>query len=335
MISTSYDTKHPKRARTLKWTLRSLGALAGVIAALALSGAVFEAAASHSDAANLSAPGRLVDVGGFRLHLNCIAEGSPTVVLDAGLSRDSLDWSLVQPEVARTTRVCAYDRAGMGWSEASPHPRTPEVIAEELHTLLANADIAGPYVLVAHSLAGKYARMFAIQHPSEVAGVVLVDARHEYMDEITTAEDNQAFFAAVDAQGAQYAWARRLGVVRTFGSSLAGTPAFSPATRSTMALLATSPSAIAATRAEARKRGANDADLRTANLGRRPLIVLAAGQSLAGIPHWDEAQQSQASLSARGEIRIAQASSHCIQCDDPALAIEAIEDVVSAVRTQR
>jgi pimeloyl-ACP methyl ester carboxylesterase len=331
-ISTSRDAGRPKFPGALTWVLRSLAAVLALATVLALSGAAFEAIASSRDAAALPPAGRLVEVGGFRLHLNCTGEGTPTVVLDAGLSRDSLDWSLVQPDVARTTRVCAYDRAGMGWSDSSPHQRTPVAIAEELHTLLNNAGVSGPYVLVAHSLSGKYARIFALRHPREVAGVVLVDARHEYVDGFTTPEENQAFFAAADAQGDTYAWARRLGVVRVFGSSLAGTPAFPAATRRAMALVATRPNAITATSAEARQRAANDAELEASSLGDLPLIVLAAGDSMTGIPHWNEAQQRQAALSSRGELRIAQGSSHCIQCDDPEVVIRAIEAVVAAAR---
>src|SRR3712207_9386654 len=96
--------------------------------------------------------GQMVDVGGYHLHINCVGTGSPTVVIDAGLGDWSASWSSgVQPEAARSTRVCAYDRAGMGWSERGPLPRTAERFAEELHTLLRNANISGPYVLVGHS----------------------------------------------------------------------------------------------------------------------------------------------------------------------------------------
>ena len=121
-------------------------------------------------------------MGGYSLHIQCVGTGSPTVVLDAGLGGTSLDWNLVQTEIGPTTQVCAYDRAGMGWSDTGPAPRTPGQIARELHTLLTNAGIPGPYVLVGHSAGGKNVRMFALQYPDEVAGMVLVDARSEYVD---------------------------------------------------------------------------------------------------------------------------------------------------------
>src|SRR3954451_15791966 len=177
--------------RVLRGIGKGLAALVGLIAILALAGASYEAIAATGDARHYPPAGQLVDVGGFRLHIDCVGTGSPTVVLDAGLGGSSLDWSLVQSELGRSTRVCAYDRAGMGWSDPGPQPRTPGQIARELHTLLTNAGIAGPYVLVGHSLAGKNVRLFALQHPDQVAGMVLVDARSEYVDDHTSAANAQ------------------------------------------------------------------------------------------------------------------------------------------------
>src|SRR5688500_4633460 len=133
-----------KGGRILRRVVLGLGGVFTLIASLALAGAAYEAIASRGDARAYPPPGQVVDVGGYRLHLHCVGTGSPTVVLDAGLGGSSLDWSLVQPEIGQTTRVCAYDRAGMGWSDSSPQPRTPGVIARELHTLLTNAGIEGP-----------------------------------------------------------------------------------------------------------------------------------------------------------------------------------------------
>jgi len=120
----------------------------------------------------------MVDVGGYRLHLNCSGSGSPTVVIDTGWGDSSAGWGWVQPEVAKTTRICTYDRAGMGWSEASPQPRTAREFAKELHTLLANANEPGLFVLVGHSLAGYTMRVYAHDYPEEVAGLVLIDPQN-------------------------------------------------------------------------------------------------------------------------------------------------------------
>ena len=119
-----------------------------------------------------------MDVGGFRLHLHCAGEGTPAIILDAALGGSSVSWSLVQPELARFSRVCSYDRAGFGWSDAGPGPRTAGRIAEELHTLLERARVHPPFLLVGHSYGGLVAQIFAHRFRSEVAGMVLVDPAH-------------------------------------------------------------------------------------------------------------------------------------------------------------
>jgi pimeloyl-ACP methyl ester carboxylesterase len=123
-------------------------------------------------------PGKLVDVGGWNLHLNCTGmpqTGVPTVVFESGAGGTSFDWYFVQSEVANFTRACSYDRAGTAWSDVGPHPRTVHQMAFELHTLLANAGVSGPYVIVGHSFGGIIVRTFQAQYPQDVAGMVLVD----------------------------------------------------------------------------------------------------------------------------------------------------------------
>src|SRR5438067_2718349 len=127
----------------------------------------------------LRPPGRLVDVGGWRLHLNCTGEArasQPTVILEAGIGDFSVEWSLVQPGVAKFARVCSYDRAGDGWSDLGPHPRTMHQIVYELHTLLEKAGVKPPFVLVGHSYGGWLVRLYASTYPAEVAGLALVEA---------------------------------------------------------------------------------------------------------------------------------------------------------------
>jgi pimeloyl-ACP methyl ester carboxylesterase len=318
--------------------LRGIGwgvaALVGLLAVLALSGASYEAIAAAGDARRYPAPGQLVDVGGYRLHIQCVGAGSPTVVLDAGLGGSSLDWSLVQSELGITTRVCAYDRAGMGWSDPSPHPRTPRQIADELHTLLANADIAGPYVLVGHSLAGKNVRLFAMAHPDEVAGMVLVDTRSEYVDANTSPAEVQAFRQALAAQASQYQVARSVGVIRLMGASLWGGAAMPREMRTEGILLTTAQRSVDATTAEGLERAADDAQLQAApSLGNRPLIVLAAEQNMTATPYWDEAQRRQAALSTNGRLIVAASSGHAIHWEQPTLVIDAVRQVIEDVRS--
>jgi pimeloyl-ACP methyl ester carboxylesterase len=139
-------------------------------------------AASQNTTQQPRAAGRLVDIGGWKLHLNCVGRhelGQPTVILEAGGGDFSVTWALVQPAVATFTRVCSYDRAGSGWSELGPNPRTMRQMVYELHAVLSRAEIAPPYVLVGHSLGGFLVRMYTNAYPSDVSGLVLVDASHE------------------------------------------------------------------------------------------------------------------------------------------------------------
>lgn len=125
-----------------------------------------------------SIPGRLVDIGGHRLHIYCVGEGVPSIIFDSGVGGFSLEWSRVQNVLARRTRVCSYDRAGYGWSDLGPLPRTSERITRELHTLLERAGVAGPYIIAGHSFGGYNAQLFARNYPDQTAGLVLIDSSH-------------------------------------------------------------------------------------------------------------------------------------------------------------
>jgi len=161
--------------RTRRIRRTGLVLLAAVVA-LALIGAAYQAIATVTDSRNHPPPGQLIDVGGHSLHIYCRGTGTPTVILDALFPGTVSNWAWVQPEIAKTTRVCAYDRAGLGWSDSGPIPRDAVQQAAELHTLLTNAGVTGPYVLMGHSLGGLTVRMFADRYPDEVAGMVLVEA---------------------------------------------------------------------------------------------------------------------------------------------------------------
>lgn len=133
---------------------------------------------AHADIDILNPPGRLVDIGGYRLHIDCRGDGGPTVVMESGLGGTSLEWLPVQGFLSHYGRVCTYDRAGNGWSDLGPQPRTTSTIVEELKTLLEAAGERPPFVLVGHSFGGYTAQLFAERYPSLTAGVVLVDSSH-------------------------------------------------------------------------------------------------------------------------------------------------------------
>ena len=157
----------------------SLAAICLVAVSLAIMGALYEMIGRWRDAQRFPRRGHLVQVGSIRMNIDCDGRGSPTVILESGSGGPSIDWLMVQPGVAKFARVCSYDRAGYGWSDAGPKPRTSLQIAHELKQLLQAAGENGPYVLVGHSMGGYDIRVYAGQYPSDVVGMVLVDASHE------------------------------------------------------------------------------------------------------------------------------------------------------------
>src|SRR5688572_8846736 len=162
-----------------RWTKRILVGLLCFLILAAGAGASYQWLATRTELAATPPPGQLVDVGGHRLHLWCTGAGAPAVILESGLGGSSAGWGFVQPPIARFTRVCSYDRAGMGYSDPGPSPRTARRISDELATLIDRSRMDGPVVLVAASLGGLNVRVFASDHTDRVAGLVLVDASHE------------------------------------------------------------------------------------------------------------------------------------------------------------
>jgi|WetSurMetagenome_2_1015567.scaffolds.fasta_scaffold57770_2 pimeloyl-ACP methyl ester carboxylesterase len=162
-----------------RWVVRSAGFMALQLVIMALIGFAYEMISSWQERKAFPPPGEMVNVGGGRLHLLSEGKGTPTVVLDTGLGSSSLYWGKVMPLITPQTRVCVFDRAGYGWSDPGIPPRTTQQIAKELHTLLQNARLPTPYILVGWSFGGFTARMYAHLYPQEIAGIVLVESAHE------------------------------------------------------------------------------------------------------------------------------------------------------------
>jgi pimeloyl-ACP methyl ester carboxylesterase len=298
-------------------------------------------------------PGELVDVGGHRLHLFCQGTGGPTVVLDAGSGDFSLDWLLVLPRVTATTRVCAYDRAGLGWSEQGPAPRDAERAVAELRALLRNAGIAPPFVLVGHSSGGLRMQLFAAVYPEEAAGLVLVDSTID----LTVAEqlavlrpETRAAYeallrepAALGPPPADLDAAAVLPLIPEEGRPLLAVYAALEQRASHQRATADEAAALQASLAQVRRA---KAALGQPPFGDLPLAVLVNGvpgavASLAPPPSTASAVRLAvehelaahlASLSGRGTLIRAERSGHYIQLDEPDLVAATIQAIVGAAR---
>ena len=304
-----------------------LGRIVVLIIGLALVGAIYESVAEAADAKAYPAPGQLVDVGGHRLHINCTGTGSPTVVIVSGLGDWSTSWGVVQPEVAKTTRVCSYDRAGFGWSESSSLPSDAAQFAKELHTLLQNANIPGPYVMVGHSLGGFVVRIFANDYASEVAGVVLIDSMNPKQvtqppEHIQPSSQSQPF--SFQATLARFGIARLLVKIPGIAPSV-------PASEAAYYPLYVRPQSLQATDNEFQTLPASAAQAAAVKtFGDLPLIVLTA--KLNDIPSWPEWQNELLQLSSNSEHLFAENSGHNVQVDEPDAAVAAILKMVELVR---
>ena len=157
--------------------------IVALVAAAVAGSSSYNAIAVHQFWAANPPPGVFYTVNGHRMHMNCTGSGSPTIILDSGLGNDALIWGGVQPVLSETTRVCSYDRAGFGWSDALPAPRDADHIAAELRGLLLQAKVTGPIVLMGHSIAGLYMREYASRYPTDIAGIVFVDVSTPLQDE--------------------------------------------------------------------------------------------------------------------------------------------------------
>lgn len=302
---------------------------------LAIVGVIYQTAGAEADRKNHPARGNLIDVGGFKMHIYCMGEGSPTVILETLSGGTSSYWGWVQPEVAKETRVCVYDRAGRGWSEADPQPISLERTAGNLHTLLTNAGIEGPYILVGHSLGGIYVRQFAAQYPDEVVGMVLVDAAHpEQYDRYPQMVKDNEFYMRI---ARLYPYTARLGIHRLYFAT-GGEFDFGDLTepqKSELKVLWSSPEYFFSQLAESNARTSLYADgQRLGSLGDLPLIVISAGQG--GPVGWDELQKDLTTLSTNSvQITLPNAThvSLVFNQSDALKVSNAVLQIVDAVQT--
>jgi pimeloyl-ACP methyl ester carboxylesterase len=311
--------------------LLSLGRLMVVLLVLIVVGTIYESAAEAADVRAYPPAGQMVDVGGYRLHINCTGTGSPTVVIDAGLGDWSLMWSWVQGETAKTTRVCTYDRAGMGFSEAGPLPRNAEQFAKELHTLLKRGNIPGPYVLVGHSLGGLPVIMFAHDYPTEVGGVVLIDSMNPGQMTQSSAEMKSQTPSQSSGNPIPSLLAR-MGLVRLFAGSLGFGQNLLPDAKNVFTAFSVTPRSVQAWADEGASIPESLAQVDAVKtFGDLPLIVLSRGRDTD--TNWQAMQAKLLQLSSKSEPMIADKSGHNIEIDQPEAAVAAIVKMVGQLRT--
>jgi pimeloyl-ACP methyl ester carboxylesterase len=303
-----------------RWAKRTLIGLCGLIGVAALTGAAYQWIAARNDLAANPPPGRLVDVGGHKLHIWCTGSGEPTVILETGLGGSGLGWSLVQPEVAKFTRVCSYDRAGTGYSDPGPSPRTARRIAHELAQLLDRTGSSGPLVLVGASIGGLFVRVFASEQGERVVGLVLVDASHE--DQEMRVPRIAPFVPLLSSTG----------VFRLLGVSFGGAPeSLPPSVQRFARATAFRAAAYQATAAEGIHLPETAAEVRASRHKLAiPVVVVTAG--LGADAEWRDLQRDQVGLSDQGCQIIAEQSGHAIALGQPQAIVEPIRAIVHTAR---
>lgn len=346
------DTARHLTSRTWR---RRVGIAVGVVAGSVAVLVAFALFAASREQARLTeqfpAPGNLYDAAGVRLHIRCAGSGTPTIVLESGLGDSSLVWEKVYDDLSRMSRVCAYDRAGLGWSDPSADEPTVQRVAQRLHALLQAAGEDGPFVLVGHSLGGIYVRGFAHYYYDEVVGLVLVDSSHpEQLERLPLAP--QPSGAPTPSELVQQAHDTAdladVGLLALIRPQITTPPAMDPATQEAYRALALiDGSVFDAIASEMALDSESLAFARDnfAALGDIPLVVVAAGRT--DVPQgvavlgdqarrytaaWHALQAELADLSTNGRIVVADDSGHYVQLEQPKLVVTSIGDVLARSR---
>jgi pimeloyl-ACP methyl ester carboxylesterase len=312
-----------------------------VVVALPLAflamGFLYQTLASSSDWDRYPPPGELIDIGGYRLHLYCAGErkaDQPLVVIEAGSGSSSPDWVLVQPEIAEFARVCTYDRAGLGWSDPGPQPRSSQQYASELHTLLETAGEEPPFLLVAHSLGGHTVRIYTDEHPKDVVGMVLVDARLSSSD--------LPYNEMSPGQVMLWEFLARCGFFRLIGKQAmqARAPAIAERIPDYPYPIVWSPTYFETNRLEVMS--GSDSDKRAREIGPfgdLPLAVIMSDKSglFSQLPpdemedaeqRFRAGQQDLANLSTNGKFLIAEGSGHNIPVEEPEIIVATVREMM-------
>ena len=311
--------------KSLKRVVLWVGA-AVFVAIIATTG--LQAVLSHLSLRNNPPPGSLVELNGRKVHVLCAGEGSPTVILEAGLPGSSLTWMSVFSEIAELTRVCAYDRPGYGWSQPTTSPRTAETIVQELRVLLQSTGIQPPYILVGHSFGGLLMQLYATRFPNDFTGMVLVDSSHP--DQAHRTLDLQE----IDTISFAMKTLGPIGIVRL----LFPVPAGNPESRDVSVreqereLLMTSRTLRTATREMSGLRESlRQVTESTVDLGSKPLVVLSEGRRRA--ESWQALQEDLSRMSTNSEWQVVDGAGHFVQHDQPDVVVDAVRRVIEKLET--
>lgn len=345
------DNSSQPSVRRRRRGARTAKIIAGVIAGALLVGAIYEQVGERRDAARLPRIGTAVDIGGRTLNIECVGHGTPAVIFDAGAGGPGYLWSDIQTRVANETQACWFDRAGFGWSDPGPFPRTSAAMSADLHELLHRSGVPAPYIYVGHSLGGLNARVYNAMYPTDLAGVVFVDAAHED-------EPRRAPKFMLGHSAPKYLWhpiwiavqaARLFGLIR-LTTPRPALPA-DPTQRTKEQIidaLRRQPKSIAAL-ADASGPASYSQAESAPGFGDRPVVVLTRGKvSSAPNPSemdreynaylqvWmHEIQPKLARLSTHGRQIIVESSGHDIPAEAPDAVVAAVHDVLSQIRATR
>jgi pimeloyl-ACP methyl ester carboxylesterase len=331
----------------MRWIKRIALGLGGLILAAVLVGLSYEQIMRWRAPRDFPAPGKLVDVDGSRMQIDCRGSGSPTVILESGLDMmGSLSWSAVHDAMATTTRTCAYSRRGIMWSAPSSGQFSADGIARDLHTLLANAGERAPFVMVGHSLGGPYVMTFTRLYPQDVAGLVFVDASHPEQTE----RINRAIGKKLDTGDSLLKFANAItwtGVPRLVMSH-GDSGNIPPQAKAAQDAYISHSLASALQESEALDATFAAAG-RLRNLEDRPLVVLTAGKQIPPDALkslqltveqgrqiqtvWKGLHDEEASWSHHSRHEVVPDSTHYIQLDRPDVVIAAVREVVGNVRS--
>lgn len=349
----SQPNDSPYGNRLLRWARGAALALLALVIVLACLGATYQLVGNWRDARRFPQRGRTVHAGTLKMNIDCAGSGTPTVILEQGGGMPGLGWMKVQPQVAQFSRVCSYDRAGYGWSEPGPMPRTVPRMANELKALLDASGEKGPYVMAAASLGGPIVRLYTKLYPNDVAGLILVDASHEDQQKRAQSVQPPELIAENNREVESYQrweWLRRplmlhLGIERFMVHFTQQSGQMPQVFWEEYFYLSQKPGFQETVASEIRSLPDSSSALNAVNLGDRPLTVLTAGK-MTFTPEpfltkeiedkirnaFYEMQTEQTRLSTRGKQIIVPDSGHVIMFERPDAVISAIREVWTDAR---